>query len=127
MTARPARLRFVRTQMAVVVTLGLLGVVHTLLAQEASGTWQASIELDVGSGQATFVFEQDGEAVSGRYQGTFGAAEVTGRVEDDQIEFWFETQGSRVTYNGSFSDTTMKGTCEYSGVGVGTWEAEKIE
>ena len=113
--------------MSVLVTLGLLGAVHTLLAQEASGTWQASIQLDVGRGEATFVFEQEGEELSGRYQGTFGEAEVTGRVEGDQVEFWFETQASRVTYNGSFSDTTMKGTCDYSGVGVGTWEAERIE
>ena len=117
--------RHIRT--AIVLTaLGLIGVVP-VIAQTVSGTWQARVELDVGSGEPTFVFEQDGDQLSGTYQGTFGAADVTGRVDGDQVEFWFETQGAKATYTGTIQDTTMKGTCEYGGVGSGTWEAEKVE
>ena len=114
-------------QTFVVVMLGLLGAAHTLLAQRASGTWEARVQLDAGRGEPTFVCEQDGDERRGTYQGTFGAAEVTGRVEVDQVEFWFETQGRKATYTGVISKTTMQGTCEYSGVGLGTWEAEKVE
>ncbi len=110
----------------VLTALGLIGVAP-LMAQDVSGTWQARVELDAGSGEPTFVFEQDGDQLSGTYQGTFGAADVTGRVEGDQVEFWFETQGTKATYAGTIQDTTMKGTCEYGGVGSGTWEAEKAE
>jgi len=111
------------------VFLAALGLICAVpvMAQDLSGTWQAQVELTAGSGEPTFVFTQDGDQLSGTYQGTFGAADVTGRVEGDQVEFWFETQGAKATYTGTIQDTTMKGTCEYDGVGSGTWEAEKVE
>ena len=54
-------LRFLRMQTFVVVMLGLLGAAHTLLAQRASGTWEARVQLDAGRGEPTFVCEQDGD------------------------------------------------------------------
>ena len=110
----------------VLTALGLIGVAP-LMAQDVSGTWQARVELDAGSGEPTFVFEQDGDQLSGTYQGTFGAADVTGRVEGDQVEFWFAPQGTQATSAVTMQDTTMQGTCAYGGVGSGTWEAEKAE
>ena len=120
-------LKSLRIPTSVALTLGLLGAVSSVLAQEVSGTWQARVQLDAGSGEPTFVFAQEEEELSGTYQGTFGAADVTGRVEGDQVEFWFETQGTKATYTGVISGRTMKGTCDYGGVGSGTWEAEKVE
>ena len=34
------------------------------LAQDISGTWKAVVELDVGSGEPTFVFKQEGEQIT---------------------------------------------------------------
>ena len=110
--------------MAAAATLVLAAPV---LAQEVSGTWQFTVELDVGRGRPTFVFVQDGDTLSGTYQGTFDAADVSGTVQGDQIEFRFEVQGTTATYTGTIADNTMTGTCEYVGVGSGSWEAEKAE
>ena len=85
------------------------------------------VELDVGSGEPTFVFEQSGSQLSGTYQGTFGTADVVGQIDGDRVEFSFETQGTKVTYTGTLSSTTMKGTCDYGVVGRGTWAGEKVE
>lgn len=97
------------------------------LAQEVSGTWQFTVELDVGRGRPTFVFAQDGDTLSGTYQGTFDSADVSGTVQDDRIEFRFEVQGNTATYIGTIDDNTMSGTCEYVGVGSGVWDAERAD
>ena len=97
------------------------------LAQDILGTWRASLTLDVGSGELTFVFKQDGEQLSGTYERTFGNTDVVGTVKGTAVEFSFEVQGGVPAYTGTVSDNTMKGTCDYGQVGAGTWETERIE
>jgi hypothetical protein len=94
-------------------------------AQNISDTWQFAVELDVGGGRPTFVFTQDGETLSGTYQGTFDAADVSGTIQGDRVEFSFELQGSTATYTGTVDNNTMSGTCDYVGIGSGVWEAER--
>ena len=97
------------------------------LDQDFSGTWRASLTLDVGSGQLTFVFRQDGEQLTGTYEGTFTSGDLTGTVKGTAIEFSFEVPGGMAVYAGAVSDNTMTGTCDYGQAGVGTWEAERVE
>ena len=96
-------------------------------AQEVTGRWQFTVELDVGSGAPTFAFTQAGEALTGTYLGTFGRAEVTGTVIGRRIEFQFETQGTTATYRGRIDGDTMQGTCNYDGIGAGVWEGVRLE
>ena len=58
---------------------------------------------------------------------TFDAADVSGTIQGDRVEFWFELQGSKATYTGTVEDNTMSGTCDYVGVGSGVWEGERVE
>ena len=37
--------------------------------------------------------QQDGETLSGTYQGTFDTADVSGTIQGDRIEFSFEGAG----------------------------------
>ena len=115
------------TRLAVMGVLAMLVWVTPAQAQDISGTWQFMVELDVGGGRPTFVFTQDGETLSGTYQGTFDAADVSGTIQGDRVEFWFELQGSKATYTGTVEDNTMSGTCDYVGVGSGAWEGERVE
>ena len=46
--------------------VGALVLVTLAQAPDISGTWQFTVELDLGGGRPTFVFEQDGESLSGR-------------------------------------------------------------
>ncbi len=111
---------------------GVAGIALTLasvgpgFAQDASGTWQFTVELDVGGGTPTFVFVQDGDTLSGTYQGTFGQAELEGTIVGAQIEFWFETQGIKAIYTGTLDGDTMSGTCDYGEVGSGAWDGERV-
>lgn len=112
-------------RLGLVSTLVVLFCVISAQAQDVSGTWQFTVELDVGGGRPTFVFAQDSESLSGTYEGTFGSAEVTGTIQGSELEFWFELEGARATYTGTVAGDTMSGTCEYDGVGSGVWEAER--
>ena len=102
----------------------VLLAVGPAFAQDVSGTWQFTVELDVGAGMPTIVFRHDeGEGtLSGTYQGTFGQAEVSGTIDGTRIEFWFETQGIKATYTGTVDGDTMSGTCDYGDIGSGVWE-----
>ena len=115
--------------------LGTIGVVVVALAMltaplparqaDVTGTWQFVVELDLGAGEPTFVFKQDGETLTGTYEGAFGTADVTGTVKGDQIEFRFGEEAAEAVYVGTIDGDTMKGTCDYGGVGEGTWEGKR--
>ena len=115
------------TRLAVMSVLTMVMWVTPAQAQDISGTWQFTVQLDVGGGRPTFVFAQDGERLSGTYQGTFDSAEVSGTIQGDLVEFWFEVQGSKATYTGTVGYNTMSGTCDYADVGSGFWLGEKAE
>ena len=115
------------TRLAVMSVLAMAVWVTPAQAQDISGTWQFTVQLNVGGGRPIFVFTQDGERLSGTYQGTFDAAEVSGTIQGDRVEFRFEVQGSKATYTGTVGDNTMSGTCDYADVGSGIWEGEKAE
>jgi len=99
----------------------------TLRGADLTGTWSASVVLDAGSGTATFVFKQTGDAISGSYTGTLGQAQVTGSVKGDQAEWSFENdQVGKVAYKAVLDGSgKMKGTVVYGQLGAGTFTAEK--
>jgi hypothetical protein len=108
--------------LAVVALAGLVATAQT----DVSGTWNAEVVLDLGSGEPVFVFKQDGETLSGTYQGTFGSADLTGKVTGETIEFTFGAEGiGAATYTGKIMGDTMEGTCDYGEAGGGTWSAKK--
>ena len=102
-------------------------VAVTVSAQtDVSGTWNAVVELDLGSGEPTFVFSQDGDAITGTYEGTFGSADLTRMVTGNTIEFTFGAEGvGAATYTGTITGDTIEGTCDYGEAGGGTWTAKK--
>ena len=109
------------------VLLSLMLCALTLTAADISGTWSASVELDAGSGTATFVLKQEGDHLSGSYSGALGEAKVTGSVKGDDVEWSFETEDAgKVVYKGKLEGASkIKGTAEYGQLGKGTFTAEK--
>ncbi len=107
--------------------LGLMLCALTLAAADISGTWSANVELDAGSGTATFVLKQEGDHLSGSYSGALGEAKVTGSVKGDEVEWSFETEDAgKVVYKGKLEGASkIKGTAEYGQLGKGTFSAEK--
>jgi len=100
------------------------------LAADVSGTWNFTVETPAGTGNPTFVFQQDGEKLTGTYTGMLGKADVTGTVKGDKIQFQFEAsyegQKFAVRYSGTIeSPTRMKGTAQFADMGEGAWTAVK--
>ncbi len=92
---------------------------------DVTGTWHFVVALDIGGGEPTIAFEQNGETLTGVYTGLFGTVDVTGTVSGDQIEFRFGSARADVVYVGTIEGDAMQGTCDYGGLGQGTWEAER--
>ncbi len=98
----------------------------TLAGADISGTWSAAVNLDAGSGTATFTFKQTDDALTGTYSGAVGEAKITGTVKGNAVEWSFEGgDAGKVVYKGTLEGGKIKGTCEYGQLGKGTFTAEK--
>ncbi len=119
-----------RASAAVVLVLGLL-VSSQVFAQatNVSGEWAFSVTTDQGGGTPAITFKQDGEKLTGNYQGQLGAAELTGTLKGNAIRFTFtlDVQGQQapVTYEGTVEKNTMKGKMDIGGMVNGTFTATK--
>jgi len=109
---------------------------HTSGAEDISGTWNFSVDLDGGGhGDPTFVFKQEGEKLTGTYKGPLGEYKVTGSVTGAKAVFGFEFKQDDMTGKATYtatieSPTKMKGTVEFSdnsGGERGKWTATKKE
>jgi len=115
---------------AFVIALALL-VSSQVYAQatNVSGEWAFTVTTDQGAGSPAITFKQDGEKLTGSYQGQLGAAELTGTVKGNAIRFTFtlDVQGQQapVTYDGTVEKNTMKGKMDIGGMVNGTFTATK--
>ena len=99
---------------------------------DISGEWEFTVELDMGSGNPIFTFQQEGEKLRGTYSGAAGKSVLTGSVKDDQVKWKFTAQYQGmdfdVVYEGTIeSDNAMNGTCDYGGQVSGTWTAKRVK
>jgi hypothetical protein len=107
--------------------------VMTAAATDISGTWNFSVDLAGGGhGDPTFVFKQEGEKLTGTYNGPLGDQKVTGTLNGDKAVFGFEFtndgQTVKATYTGKVeSPTKMTGTVQFGGEEQGKWTATKKE
>ena len=116
----------VRRIRAVFPGLGFLALAALPLSgQDIAGVWVLTVDLGAGGGgEATFVLEQDGSAITGTYSGAYGTGvPVSGTAEDERISFTFHAgQIGEITYDGALQGNTMRGTVTYGAVASGTFE-----
>lgn len=93
---------------------------------DVTGTWVFQVETSAGSGSPTFTFKQEGETLTGKYNGQFGEADIKGTVKGTQIDFSFNAEGLGViTYSGTVENGTMKGKVTLGDQASGTWTANR--
>jgi len=115
---------------AVILTVAILASAQ-LAAQgtNVTGDWTFNVTTDQGGGTPTITFKQEGEKLTGKYVGQLGAADLTGTVKGNAIQFTFtvDVQGQQapVTYKGTVEKNTMKGTLDIAGMVNGTFTATK--
>src|SRR5688572_4457488 len=111
-------------QLLIIILTGLSLITAGAGATDISGTWEITIERTAEQGgtfNATLVFKETGEQLSGSYSGRFGEHKVIGVVKGDKAVFSWEnkpaTDGGKppcpVTFNGTIeSPTKMTGAVE---------------
>lgn len=110
--------RFIRRALA---GTGLALATLAAWATNVSGTWNMSVTTPAGSGNPTFVLKQDGEKVSGTYQGAFGSADVTGTLKGDVLTLRYNSGNGPITYTGKVSGKKVEGTTDMGTIGKGTF------
>jgi hypothetical protein len=112
---------------ALVIGLGSSGLIAQ--AVNVTGEWAFTVQTDQGGGNPTMTFKQDGEKLTGKYNGQFGSADLTGTVKGNAIHFTFniDVQGQQApaTYDGTVEKNTMKGKMDIAGMVNGTFTATK--
>ena len=115
-----------RTAPSLVLALVLALAAAPAAAQDVAGRWVLDVNLDAGSGQATFLFEVDGSTITGTYEGVLGQAQITGTIEGNVVRFGFDSaDAGEVTFDGIVEGNTMEGACEYGLLGSGTFTGAK--
>ena len=112
------------------ITLGGLAPIERPAATAASitGTWEVTIHYqpDDSDYRATYVLKQDGEKVTGTYQGMYGPADVTGTVKSDDVALSVTVKGSTAHFSGKVTSATkMSGTVTGTSDKPRKWTAEK--
>ena len=119
-----------RHAVCAVLLLVLSSMAPAAAPADIGGRWQFTVELSMGTGSPVVTFEQDGEKLTGTYEGRYGASKLVGTIKDNQIEFTIaiEAEGTRVSgvFSGIYEDDKMRGNVEYEGAGDGTWTAVRL-
>jgi hypothetical protein len=112
------------------MVIGLaLGTAATIEPAKVAGIWKFTVELEMGTGHPTVTLKQDGEKITGTYDGRYGASPLEGTVKDNKIEFTVSIVAEGTAVSGVFSGVVepegMSGSVEFEGAGEGTWTAVK--
>ena len=115
----------------VAISAFVLGSFAPVMGQGVSitGEWAFTVQTDQGGGTPTITFKQDGEKLTGKYNGQLGVADLTGTVKGNDVKFTFTVdvggQQAPVSYAGTVEKNTMKGTLDIGGMVSGTFTATK--
>jgi hypothetical protein len=121
-------------RVGIVAAIAIMITMPSASAQAAkvnvTGKWLFNVETGAGSGTPTMTFTQDGEKLTGKYNGQFGEADLTGTVKGQDIAFSFnvDAQGTALTfkYTGTIENKdALKGRVEIAGLGEGTFTAKR--
>ncbi len=131
--SRPPRIASREPVYVLLVTLILAtpGMTHAQDKTDVTGTWLFQVETGAGSGSPTITFKQEGEKLSGTYDGQLGNANFVGTVKAQAIRFAFSVdvqgQTADVTYQGTVDGPdAMSGSIDIAGgMASGTFTAKR--
>ncbi len=122
-----------RAVVACIVGALVMGLTHAhVMGQgtvDVTGAWTFEVTTSAGSGTPTITLKQDGESVTGTYDGQLGKANLKGTIKGTAITFSFvgDAQGQSVTvvYAGTAANDSLKGTVDLGGLASGTFTAKR--
>jgi hypothetical protein len=107
----------------------LLSVATYAAAADVSGAWTFTVELGMGTGRPKVILKQEGEKLTGTYDGRYGVSPLEGIIKENKIELTVsmtaEGQAVLGVFTGVVDGDSMSGSVEFDGAGDGTWTAVK--
>jgi hypothetical protein len=104
---------------AAVVTLCVVSAPIGAQSVDVTGKWAMTVETGQGGGNPVITFKQDGEALTGTYEGQLGSTTFTGSIKGNAIRFSFNVNAQGmdidVAYDGTTDGKTMKGSVNMAG------------
>ncbi|MGQ0637336.1 MAG: hypothetical protein ACT4QC_22235, partial [Planctomycetaceae bacterium] len=91
---------------------------------DVTGIWKAAVDVGGQTGEPVFTLKQSGGKITGKYKGSFGEHDLTGKLKEVKIEFEFSTDQGKIVYTGTVDGDAMKGTTKYGDL-TGTWTARR--
>ena len=98
---------------------------------KVDGKWNVLLQLESITGHPVLTLKQDGEKLTGTYEGRYGPSALEGEIKESKIAFvvTFNAEGTRTTgvFQGTVDGATMGGSVEFEGAGSGTWSAVRAK
>jgi hypothetical protein len=117
--------------MARIVALSLAMAAFSMEPAKVAGKWNVSLQLESITGHPVILLKQDGEKLTGTYEGRYGQSELKGSVKEKDIEFTVSIVAEGMQTQGVFAGTvdgnTMGGNVSFEGAGDGTWSATRAK
>ena len=113
--------------------LGLQAPAQKSAPTTVTGKWNVTLEMQAGTASPTLDLTQQGEKLTGVYEGRYGKFPLSGTVKAGKIDFTFKmnAEGTDVvmTYTGQVAADflTMKGVAQLDQMGEANWTAKRAE
>lgn len=114
-----------------ILALSVFAAVISAEPANVAGKWNVTVQLESITGHPVILLKQDGEKLTGTYEGRYGQSEIKGSIKEKEIEFTvsivaegMQTQG---VFAGKVDGDTMSGDVSYEGAGDGTWSATRVK
>jgi hypothetical protein len=123
-----------KTHNLLLVILGAMALASAISVASAqsktvTGTWKLTIESQNGTSNPTVTFKQEGEELTGTYNGRLGEAPLKGTIKGNDIKWTIKVnaQGNelQIDYTGTLDGDTMKGKAKFGDFGEGTFTGKK--
>src|SRR4051812_23798150 len=114
-----------------ILALSLLATIVSADPANVAGKWNVTLQLESISGHPVILLKQDGEKLTGTYEGRYGQSDLKGSIKEKDIEFTVtvvaEGMQSQGVFGGKVNGDTMSGNVSYEGAGDGTWSATRAK
>ena len=102
------------------------GLLARTEAVDVTGVWDMTVESQEGTAHPLMRLKQSGDRINGTYEGKIGG-NLEGTIKGNEINFKltlkFQDAPYTVTYSGTVTEESMKGTVRFGSTGTGSWSA----
>jgi ABC-type transport system substrate-binding protein len=98
-------------------------------AASLTGPWTMTLDMQMGTATPALDLTQQGEKITGTYEGRYGKSQLTGTLKGRALEFSFtmNAEGTEVvmTFRGQVAGDfkSIKGDADLGGMGEASWSA----